>query len=121
MFEVGQVVALKSDPSKTGAVVRVIESGVERRYQVFLDNRTASYYESMLVPVVDIGETELLQLDEFRARLTALQINQPSLSNLYSLHAARVNFIPYQFRPVLRFIRADRPRLLKADEVGVGK
>jgi len=29
--------------------------------------------------------------------------------------------VPYQFRPVLRFIRADRPRLLIADEVGVGK
>lgn len=40
---------------------------------------------------------------------------------LYSLNAARVDFIPYQFRPVLRFIRADRPRLLIADGVGVGK
>lgn len=121
MFSVGQVVALRSDPTKTGAVVRVIESGVERGYQVFLDNRTSTYYESMLMLADDGGDTELLALEEFRARLTALQINQPSLSNLYSLHAARVNFIPYQFRPVLRFIRADRPRLLIADEVGVGK
>ncbi len=121
MFEVGQVVALKSDPAKTGAIVRVMDIGVERSYQVFLDNRTATYYESMLVAIGERTESELLQLDEFRARLTALQINQPSLSNLYSLHAARVNFIPYQFRPVLRFIRADRPRLLIADEVGVGK
>lgn len=121
MFEVGQVVALKSDPTKTGAVIRVIEAEPERRYQIFLDNRTATYYESMLVPALAGDEAELLVLEEFRARLTALQINQPSLSNLYSLHAARVNFIPYQFRPVLRFIRADRPRLLIADEVGVGK
>jgi ATP-dependent helicase HepA len=121
VFHVGQVVALRSDPARSGAVVRVIESDIERRYQVFLDNRTSTYYESMLMPAVDGDETELLALDEFRARLTALQINQPSLSNLYSLHAARVNFIPYQFRPVLRFIRADRPRLLIADEVGVGK
>ena len=40
---------------------------------------------------------------------------------MYSLNAARVDFIPYQFRPVLRFIRSDRPRLLIADGVGVGK
>ena len=29
--------------------------------------------------------------------------------------------MPYQYRPVSKLIRADRPRLLIADEVGVGK
>ncbi|MGH6998480.1 MAG: SNF2-related protein, partial [Phenylobacterium sp.] len=50
-----------------------------------------------------------------------LQLTAPSLQNLHSLQAGRIDFIPYQFRPVLKFIRADRPRLLLADEVGVGK
>ena len=45
----------------------------------------------------------------------------PSTANLYSLRSGRVQFVPYQYRPVLRLIRADRPRLLIADEVGVGK
>ena len=34
---------------------------------------------------------------------------------------ARIDFIPYQYRPVLKFIKSDRPRLLIADSVGVGK
>ncbi len=29
--------------------------------------------------------------------------------------------MPWQFRPVLKFIHSDRPRLLIADSVGVGK
>ena len=37
------------------------------------------------------------------------------------MRLGRVHFVPYQYRPVLKFVRADRPRLLIADEVGVGK
>ena len=32
-----------------------------------------------------------------------------------------MRFVPYQYRSLLKLIRADRPRLLIADEVGVGK
>jgi superfamily II DNA or RNA helicase len=73
------------------------------------------------VPAEEPSEPTLSTLAEFHARLTALQLVEPSLLNLYSLQAGRIDFIPYQFRPVLKFIRADRPRLLIADEVGVGK
>ena len=41
--------------------------------------------------------------------------------NLTEQMAARIQYIPFQFKPLLKFLRADQPRLLIADEVGVGK
>ena len=121
-FQPGQIVALKTNPSIRGAVVSVIPGKPEDRIVVFLQDGTQTYYASQLkIEELTKPEIQLLPRDEFHSYLTSLQILHPGLSTLYSLNAARVDFIPYQFRPVLRFIRSDRPRLLIADGVGVGK
>lgn len=120
-FSVGETVALRSDPKRVGVVTAVTPSNRETRYSVFVDGRMEMLYASQLQSA-DLAPTAIQATsDELNARLTALQIAAPSLANLYSLQAGRIDFIPYQFRPVLKFIRADRPRLLVADEVGVGK
>ncbi|HVB64635.1 MAG TPA: SNF2-related protein, partial [Nitrolancea sp.] len=62
-----------------------------------------------------------LDADTFRARLTASRLNHPWIDQLYALHAARIRFVPFQLKPLLRFLHAEQPRLLIADEVGVGK
>ena len=121
-FSPGQMVFLKSDPSKKGAVVGVLPDQSENRVKVFVGGNTQTYYASQLQAEEQPDDDfQFLSCEQFHASLTALQIQHPSLSTLYSLNAARVDFIPYQFRPVLRFIRSDRPRLLIADGVGVGK
>ena len=121
IFTIGDLVALRSDPDTVLPIVGVVEGGAETRYRVFRDGRQTSYYESQLRPVDAAGEPPHLGADELRAFLTSLHLLSPSTANLYSLRSGRVQFVPYQYRPVLRLIRADRPRLLIADEVGVGK
>lgn len=117
----GQVVSLRSNPSKRGSIVAIQAKEPEILYSVFMDNRVQLFYASQIEPIHEDLKFQRLSKDRFHAYLTALQIRYPGLSSLYSLNAARIDFIPYQFRPVLRFIRSDRPRLLIADGVGVGK
>jgi len=40
---------------------------------------------------------------------------------IYSMEAAQIDFLPYQFKPVLKFINSSADRLVVADEVGLGK
>lgn len=121
-FSVGDIVTLKADPTVSGAVIQITPSQPENRYTVFHGGHTATYYSSQLVQTAKPeAQRELAPLDLFHAHLTALQLRHPGLAHLYSLHAARVDYVPYQFKPVVKLIRSDRPRLLIADEVGVGK
>ena len=119
-FEQGQIVFLKADPSTRGAVMAILPGTPENRINVFVDGNVRTFYSSQLQLEVQ-DESRVFSRDAFHAYLTALQIRYPGLSTLYSLNAARVDFIPYQYRPVLKFIKADLPRLLIADSVGVGK
>ena len=121
LYSVGDLIALQSDPETVMPVIGIVTGGTETRYQVFHNNRQATYYESQIRPAESTTELCRLNADELRAFLTSLHLLAPSTGNLYSLRSGRVQFVPYQYRPVLRLIRADRPRLLIADEVGVGK
>ncbi len=119
----GQLVCLKSNRDKIFPVLSVLpSSGGESRYSVFEDGKTTNYYQSQLESIPEVqDERRPIQLAEFHARLTSLLLSVPSAGNLYSLHSGRVRFVPYQYRPVLKLLRSDRPRLLIADDVGVGK
>ena len=113
----GSVVTIKSDSSKSGAVIGV--SG--NKYSVFVNGAVESYYREQIELQNVAIENRFMTLDRVKSALTAFQINNPSSSNLYSLNSARVDFVPYQFRPALKMIQSDMPRILVADDVGVGK
>ena len=99
-FAQGDVVRLKSDNSIEGAVINVLEGSGEIRYQVFTGTMgIQTYYESQLVSKEIKSTLEQVDSARFNAGLTASLIRNPSLSSLYSLNSARIDFIPHQFRP----------------------
>jgi ERCC4-related helicase len=114
-------VRLKARPDHTGAVIGIFEGDRETRYLVFHDGTVSTYYASQIEPATPATAHPNVTPGALHAALTALQLQHPSTNHLYSLFASRIQFVPYQFRPVFKLIQSDRPRILIADEVGVGK
>ena len=115
------LVYLVGEPEKRGIVFSVTNLGQTVKYELFIDGGINTYYSGQIALVEESAGYKWVDADTFRSYLTAYQINNPSARNLYSLNSARIDFVPYQFRPALKMIHADEPRILIADSVGVGK
>lgn len=121
-YAAGELVCLRSNPSAVFPILEVLPAATgETRYRVFENNVRQVYYESQLAALEEAAPQLTRSHSDLSAYMTALQLTSPAAASLLSLNAGRVRFIPYQYRPVFKLIRADRPRLLIADEVGVGK
>lgn len=113
----GDVVCLVSDEASIGAVTDIEGN----RYNVLINGVVQSFYSEQIKEFKPQKTSNLLPIKKVCSSLTAFQINHPGNSNLYSLNSARIDFVPYQFRPALKMIKSDSPKLLIADDVGVGK
>lgn len=122
MFTIGQKVQLAIDSSITGVVLKVPRDlGAAGTYLVFHDgNNSRTYYEDQLEPFQEKAAEEALSYD-FAAAYTAKKFSSSKHSTMFSMNAGNIKFIPYQFRPLRKLINGERPRILVADEVGVGK
>lgn len=61
------------------------------------------------------------RVDDLRRLLTFEKLKGTLHDFFYSMDAAKIEFLEYQFKPVLAFINSPTERLLLADEVGLGK
>lgn len=132
-YQIGDIVCLRASPDKSGPIIEILPpiQGVSR-YRVFHSPiEIRDYMADQLMLVRQPGSTDNLSqaivngrwlpAKDFQARLTASRLAEPLIDNLYTIYSARIQHIPFQFKPLLRLLRADQPRLLIADEVGVGK
>ena len=121
-FAVTQIVRLVSDYNTEGPILDIFDEGKEVRYTVFTNTgKMMQFYESQLEAKPEKDVLQTVNRMRFNADLTASLLRNPTINSLYSLNSGRIDYIPHQYRPVLKMIRSDRPRILIADGVGVGK
>ena len=115
-------VHLVSDPDAVGIVLGIEPIGDNVKYTVWLVDHPVTLYKGQIaLNEAPSEEVELTDRKKLLSNITAYQIKNPSQGKLYSLNAAKIDFVPYQFRPALKLIKSEHPRLLIADSVGVGK
>ena len=120
MFKIGDAVKIIHN-GNIGAVIGAEDLGSTIKYTVLVNGKVLTFFEDQL-SVVDAQNNDLYySAKDVNSLLTARLILNPSITSLYSLNSAKIDFIPYQFRPVLKIIKSDSPRILIADGVGVGK
>lgn len=115
------VVKLVSQPDIRGVVVSVEDIGGIQKYNIFVDGGIKTFFTGQIALAEEPPAYNWIDLPTLQSYLSAFEINNPSSGSLYSLNAARIDFVPYQFRPALKMIKSDEPRILIADSVGVGK
>ncbi len=130
LFKVGDRISLKRNISQKGRVDFVLSpQGGYQFYDVMFDNgRSQTVPENDLLQEVLLESTwDLLannSLKDYRYFSIATTIHkvQNTTSNTIStLKASRTVFKPYQYKPLVKFLKSDLRRILIADEVGLGK
>jgi len=66
-------------------------------------------------------KNEFSGIQDLRRLITNEKLKGTLNKVIYSMDTAQIDFYPYQFKPVLKFIDSPTERLIIADEVGLGK
>ena len=120
-FPTGTTVRLVARPEVVGIVSGSREFGGVFRFDVFHDNAVHGYFASQIEPVTLASMPEIISAAGLRTGLTSELLLDKNTGYLHARNVGRIDYEPYQYRPVLKIVQSDRPRILVADDVGVGK
>lgn len=120
-----------NDPARIGVVTGKYAQGHNGlRAEVAFPDAHENVYVSYLRLAADPGRSspsDLLiqgiygQAKDLRRLMTCEKLKGTLSEMIYAMDSADIEFMPYQYKPVLKFIESINDRLLLADEVGLGK
>ena len=122
-FQRSQRIRLIARPALRGRIIDepvLYEHGYQ--YMVMLNDGEEGWFaESSLEPVPQEGLPRWEDQESFLRDVGLIKVQARFTDGIYMYKASRTEFVPYQFRPVLKFLRNVHQRILIADEVGLGK
>ena len=128
---VGTAVSLRDDPGREGHLTGNRRSGSDgTRYQVRWDDDRTSWHpeyelekqeEIALDPYKLVDRGRYGRLGDLRRNITFIQLSGKLADMVYSMDTTNTEFLPYQYKPVLAFLKSPSNGILIADEVGLGK
>ena len=127
-FQPGDRVRLRTDRLRIGVVTRGPTSVADTyQYHVQFGSELKWIYEQdlELVSAEDPGilfiERSFSGRDSILRLVTYNRLTKPFADTLLTLHASKIDYLPYQWLPLLRLLNTSDQRMLIADEVGLGK
>ncbi len=129
-FIKGQRVSLRTNISKKGRIDFVHKpQGGYQYFDVLLDDgslQTISEHDLLSEVIVNtpwdlLSNNILKDYRDFSIATTLHKVRNTTSNTISSLKASRTIFYPYQYKPLVKFLKSDTKRILIADEVGLGK
>lgn len=129
-YEIGQRVSLKRNVAKKGRIDYIPPpQGGHQFYEIMFDDgslQTIPEHELQFEVIVktpwDLLENSFLNdYRDFSIATTLHKVRNTTTNTISSLKASRTIFKPYQYKPLVKFLKSDLKRILVADEVGLGK
>ncbi len=125
----GDQVRLISRRDQIGAIISEPRfQGGEYWYRVLFGQNGSMFPERDLEAFTDASDPLTLiragvysTKESFSKLMTYYKLKTPLDNTIYAYQAARIELLPYQYKPLLKFLASDNQRLLIADEVGLGK
>ena len=120
-FRRGDEVYRAGDSSRRGIVRESRTTGGAAQYLVRWDGGREAWVPAAQLAAPEPETLGWASRGDFLADLVLLKFFHEFSDVLFSIGSSRTQFLVYQFKPVLQFVRQSSHGLLIADEVGLGK